>query len=137
MSDIRPTHEAENILQFEFAESLYGRLWQYRVGHSVLILEFSKSSASGVEVIYAGFEMVRYIDLPIYWQGGNIKTASEVECLAQLSEVNFFDEKREHSLKEFQDYALSFMRLFLIDTPKKQYKILATNNVWLTTDPHI
>src|SRR5690242_7274757 len=112
ISDIRPEHQTDNVLQFETPEKFDGRLWKYQAGHSVLVLRFSKNG----DFLYAGFEMVWYVDLPIHWQGGNIKTAPEQECLALLTELNFFGEMSGDELEGFQKYTSAGMRLFLIDT---------------------
>jgi len=74
---------------------------------------------------------VRYIDLPTSWKGANLKTDSINECRAVMDGINFL----KNSPPEHEELLLVHFRLFVIDTPQKQYKILAAAGISMYTDP--
>lgn len=87
-----------------------GLLKQYKIGHSLLLIELISSSKS----FYLTFDNVQYISSPVHWQGANI-TIGSTEARDELI-----------TIAELDDIWKGMLKLYLLGS-KQQVKILAQN----------
>ena len=132
---IPSNHDMVNCLNLESPESYSGHIWQYHVSHLELILTFSVFHESHYSELFVHMVQVRYIDLPTSWTGGNLKTGSVDECLAMMNETYFLKNLPSEQFDQAKELLLEHFRLFVIDTPQKQYKILAAAGINVYTNP--
>jgi len=123
-------HDMVNCLNLESPESYSGHIWQYHVSYRELLLKFSNFHEPHYSEILIHLVQVVYIDLPTSWSGGNLKTGSINECRAVMHGINFL----KNAPPEHEDLLLEHFRLFVIDTPQKQYNILATAGISVYAD---
>jgi len=102
------------------------RILEYAMGHSQLLVRVTTSSSADVnagEVMCLGFEGVLYFEGPMWWQGADFRIGTRDEHLAILERANKSDFEGNGGNSE---YALRMYRLFVLDRPNTQVRIVAT-----------
>jgi hypothetical protein len=118
---IVPTHNMDNIFGLENPETYQCIVWQYHISHGWLQIQLEKEQ----QRIYADFAMASYFEGIMRWQGARFKTASEEEFLGLLRNAGYDKQHVELHHKA--------SRLYIIDTPNSQIRVIAAARVWLTT----
>jgi hypothetical protein len=102
------------------------RVLGYVMGHSQLFVRVSMPPGVDVdtdEIMCLGFEGVLYFEGPMWWQGADFRIGTREEHLAILKRANKSDFEGNG---EDAEYALRMYRLFVLDRPNTQVRIVAT-----------
>ena len=116
---------SNNIFGLANPQTCRCRVLGYIMGHSQLYVSVSMPSNIGVnanEALCLAFEGVLYYEGPMWWQGADIRIGTRDEQLEILKRVNKSDFE---STGDNDEYALQKYRLFILDGPDAQVRIVA------------